>query len=349
MLLQFNWLRWEQWAIYQLSNEDHDPFQFQLEDYAKQHHWKALEENTARLISKGEKSAGEQVAKRLEELRRQETEDVLRAMKAYYEAFNKKNMEHLLSFWLPNDQSELTLPGVPKMKGLRGVEEAYRQIFHGVFPMCTIEPHILGVQTFGNVAVVFTLEVPRKGADQRDTKKATPASANAHQDRTQDPRPMQGPLPDLPMLLSKMFFPQLGSRNKQTSSSSLSPEQGGSPASKSPSRILSMTTLRHTNQMWRIWSHHTTMIDSAAFLGNAGYLSSEHREVLTDHLIHGLVTNQQSAVEVAYEVIFGYNLPPGMRRLSKSPLSPANAAAATATLKRFADQCKRLASQLPLP
>eukprot|EP01033_Poteriospumella_lacustris_P014631 gene14631-10462_t len=80
-----------------------------------------------------------------------------------------------------------------------------------------------------------------------------------------------------------------------------------------------------------------------------GYLSSEHREVLTDHLIHGLVTNQQSAVEVAYEVIFGYNLPPGMRRLSKSPLSPANAAAATATLKRFADQCKRLASQLPLP
>eukprot|EP01033_Poteriospumella_lacustris_P014630 gene14630-10461_t len=271
-------LRWEQWAIYQLSNEDHDPFQFQLEDYAKQHHWKALEENTARLISKGEKSAGEQVAKRLEELRRQETEDVLRAMKAYYEAFNKKNMEHLLSFWLPNDQSELTLPGVPKMKGLRGVEEAYRQIFHGVFPMCTIEPHILGVQTFGNVAVVFTLEVPRKGADQRDTKKATPASANAHQDRTQDPRPMQGPLPDLPMLLSKMFFPQLGSRNKQTSSSSLSPEQGGSPASKSPSRILSMTTLRHTNQMWRIWSHHTTMIDSAAFLGNAVDIAALVRE-----------------------------------------------------------------------
>lgn len=113
--LCFSGLRWEQWAIYQLSNEDHDPFQFQLEDYAKQHQWKALEENTARLISKGEQSAGEQVAKRLEELRRQETEDVLRAMKAYYEAFNKKNMEHLLSFWLPNDQSELTLPGVPKM------------------------------------------------------------------------------------------------------------------------------------------------------------------------------------------------------------------------------------------
>jgi hypothetical protein len=341
--------------------------------------------------------------------------------------------------------------------------------------MCTIEPHILGVQTFGNVAVVFTLEVPRKGADQRDTKKAAPASANAHHDRTQDPRPMQGPLPDLPMLLSKMFFPQLGSRNKQTSSSS-SPEHGGSPASKSPSRILSMTTLRHTNQMWRIWSHHTTMIDSAAFLGNAvdiaalvrekqtvereadaaanvsddgldsqwqprrrrmknvmadmlsavtqvassmnrqprtkhrsslsapfsvevdseddddedddemkndggavegdedvadfeplhpsdypltrvvldmireanrqGYLSSEHREVLTDHLIHGLVTNQQSAVEVAYEVIFGYNLPPGM---SKSPRVSSHAVAAAATLKRFADQCKRLASQLPPP
>lgn len=340
--------------------------------------------------------------------------------------------------------------------------------------MCTIEPHILGVQAFGNVAVVFTLEVPRKGADQRDTKKAAPASPNTHHDLTQDPRPLHSPLPDLPMLLSKMFFPQLGSRSKQTASSS--PEQSGPAATKSPSRILSMTTLRHTNQMWRIWSHHTTVIDSAAFLGNAvdiaalvrekhaverdadaaanvsddefasplqrqprsmkdvmadvlsavtqvassmnpqprtkhpssspapfsvevdsaddddddemvdggdvegdedvadfepphprdypltrvvldmireanrqGYLSSEHREVLTDHLIHGLVTNQQSAVEVAYEVIFGYNLPSGMRRLSKSPLSPANAAVAAATLKSFADQCKRLASQLPLP
>lgn len=231
-----------------------------------------------------------------------------------------------------------------------------------------------------------------------------------------------------------------------------------------------MTTLRHSNQMWRISSHHTTLVDSAAFLGNAvdvaalvqekhavereadvkahmahhglsssteklqrrprsmkdmmvdvmsaftkaassmhpqhrskqsstssapfsvevdfvdgemsdddddsdleadgdvaefepphpsdypltrvvldtireayrqGLLSSEHRDVLTDHLIHGLVTSQKSAVEVAYEVIFGFNLPPEMQRLAKSSRT-----ATTATLKSFADQCKRLASQL---
>lgn len=134
--LCFSGLRWEKWAIYQLSNEDHDPFQYQLEDYAKQHQWKALEEKAARLISKGEQSAGEQVAKRLEELRRQETEDVLRAMKAYYEAFNKKNMEHLLSFWLPNDQSELTLPGLPKMVRFMSLARGSRYLF-ACYCFCT--------------------------------------------------------------------------------------------------------------------------------------------------------------------------------------------------------------------
>lgn len=108
-------LRWEKWAIYQLSNDHHDPFQFQLEDYAKQQRWNALEEHAAHLLDQGQQQAGQEAVKRLEGLRQQETDEVLRAMKAYYQAFNKKNMEQLLSFWLPHDQSELALPGIPTM------------------------------------------------------------------------------------------------------------------------------------------------------------------------------------------------------------------------------------------
>lgn len=132
--------------------------------------------------------------------------------------------------------------------------------------MCAIEPHVLGVQAFGNVAVVFTLEVPRRGTDQRNMKTAARQANANNPDLAQDISGRPGFVPDLPMLLTKVLFPRLANRSKPTPTTPR--DQGDASLGKSPSRILSMTTLRNTNQMWRIWSHHTTLIDSAAFLGN---------------------------------------------------------------------------------
>jgi hypothetical protein len=228
-------LRWQKWAMYQIThNHESNAFDYQVEDYIKQQLWKALEAKAVRLIMSGDVTTGQATAAALEGFHQLEAEAITRAMKAYYKSFNFKNVEDLLNFWLPNDHCELNVPGFDRARGIRSVENTYRQLFDRVRPLCTIEPYFLGTQSFGNTAIVFTLERRRKGFDR--------------------------------VLLEK---PKSSSRpSSMVNEESTIKTSKEKTSSTSKSHILSMTVLRYANKMWRIVSHHTTKVATAPFLGN---------------------------------------------------------------------------------
>lgn len=114
------------------------------------------------------------------------------------------------------------------------MENTYRKLFDSVRPLCTIEPYFLGTQSFGNTAIVFTLEGRRKGFD-----------------RVLLERPKSSSRP------SSMINEESTIKTSKEKTSSTS-----------KSHILSMTVLRYANKMWRIVSHHTTKVATAPFLGN---------------------------------------------------------------------------------
>lgn len=97
--------------MYKLTNGQSDAFQYQLDDFIKQRLFKSLEEKAVQLILEGDAKAGQMTAAALLGYHQTEGEEITRAMKAYYKMFNFKNVEGLLSFWLPNEQCELVLPG----------------------------------------------------------------------------------------------------------------------------------------------------------------------------------------------------------------------------------------------
>lgn len=101
--------------MYRLTtSEKRDTFRYQLDDYIKQTLWKSLEEKAVQLIYDGNKEDGQMTAALLEGNRKAEADEVIRAMTAYYKAFNFKNIEDLLTFWLPNSYCEFVIPGYDK-------------------------------------------------------------------------------------------------------------------------------------------------------------------------------------------------------------------------------------------
>lgn len=106
--------------MHQLTSSNDDPFQYQLEDYIKQNLWKSMETKAVELLlteadqSNSHISSGRAISAGLLAYHNTEVEEVTRAMTAYYQSFNFKNVEALMNFWLPNNYCELIIPGFEK-------------------------------------------------------------------------------------------------------------------------------------------------------------------------------------------------------------------------------------------
>ncbi len=112
----------------------------------------------------------------------------------------------------------------------------YRKLYADVRPFCTIQPHFITAQAFGNIVILYTLERRKKGFDYVPTKKIQSQQTPSN-------------------FAERRYKQQLMGDNQKNE--------------KLPERLVSMTVLRYANKLWRIASHHTVSVETAAFLGNA--------------------------------------------------------------------------------
>jgi hypothetical protein len=87
-----------------------------------------------------------------------EVEEVRGIISAFYTALNRKNFDDIRTVWLPDENSELVLPGYEKTRGYGPIEKMFRRLVKENKPMGTIVPKIVNIQVHGYVAVVTTLE-----------------------------------------------------------------------------------------------------------------------------------------------------------------------------------------------
>jgi len=122
VLLVFVGLRWHRWAIYERVGKG-ARFEYSTQDYIFQNMLAQLQSKSeARLLSPQEdhRTPAEALQDSVYHSLQQgssasERDEVTAVMRAYYSAFNRKNFDELRYLWLPDENSELTLPGFDKV------------------------------------------------------------------------------------------------------------------------------------------------------------------------------------------------------------------------------------------
>lgn len=105
--------RWESWGVYpRLDNKQ--IFQYSVDDYIKQNLLVDLDKKLNDLLSNNRTAEAQLCSQILFGLQSAEQQEVTGVMKAFYTAFNKKDIDNLRVLWLPDETSELVLPDYRK-------------------------------------------------------------------------------------------------------------------------------------------------------------------------------------------------------------------------------------------
>lgn len=104
-------MRWQRWAIYKRSLQK-DIFRFNVEDYIKQ----SLQHCLRKAALESPESSVEAIAREVlaEKMVSEGENGVRQALTAYYSALNRKHIDDLCLFFLPDDESEVAYPGFGK-------------------------------------------------------------------------------------------------------------------------------------------------------------------------------------------------------------------------------------------
>ena len=106
-------LRWKRWAVYQRFGE-RNLFQYSLQDYIHQQMQLEIQSKARDSLLRNDSLSASIFNVMDTGLQATEREEVEAVVLAYYSALNRKNFEEVRAMWLPDDNSELLLPGQDK-------------------------------------------------------------------------------------------------------------------------------------------------------------------------------------------------------------------------------------------
>lgn len=161
---------WQKWAIYERIMKK-DFFQYSLEDYTFQSLLKEINKEVQSAEQEGNKAkyTAWEVIRQAYKMKI-ETE-VEASMESFYAILNRRSFAELHQLLLPDDTTEIILPGYEKARGHFKGEQLFRRMAEYARPFGKIEPNIVSCQTFGHVAVCLTVETIVEGSEIKAVRK----------------------------------------------------------------------------------------------------------------------------------------------------------------------------------